>query len=77
MYDKAIHIRHPASYGADISVMNNVLQIAFDNVNQGLSAATAGDLDIAQMKINEVCDILIKTTSLFNAALKKRRAGQH
>jgi hypothetical protein len=58
---------------ADIQVMNNILQIAFDNVNTGLEAAKEGDLDLAHTKIVEVSKILEKVSSTFTKTFVKHK----
>lgn len=59
----------------DISVMNNVLQIAYENVISGMSEAEAGNIDLAHFKLSEVCSILEQTTLLFTNTLVKYRTA--
>ncbi len=64
------------SLARDISVMNNVLQIAYENTINGMAEAESGNIDEAHFKINEVCSILEQTTTLFTETLiKYRRAN--
>lgn len=60
---------------ADISVMNSVLKIAYDNVLDGISEADAGNIDLAHFKLSEVCSILEQTTILFTNTLVQYRTA--
>lgn len=58
---------------ADVKVFNNVLQIAHDNIALGMAAAEEGDLDVAKLKVMEICKILESTSTAFINGLVKYR----